>query len=193
MARGLLTDWLSRWPAGDWVKAWQLAFPRPYHALVTRESKHTGVPESLIYAVMREESAFDPGAESPANAYGLMQLIVPTAKLYARPAGLPYDAGALKRPRVNIALGSRALAKLAGRFSDNPLLAIPAYNAGPGRPRRWLRDRPSVDFDVWVELIPYRETRRYTKRVLASRAAYTFLYDRKDADDAMDLPLRLKT
>ncbi len=192
VARGLITDWLGRWPAGDWVKAWELAFPRPYHALVQRESKQTGVPETLIYAVMREESAFDPHAESPANAYGLMQLIVPTARLYARRLGLPYNARALERPAVSITLGSHALAKLGARFSSNPLLAIPAYNAGPGRPRRWLKQRPSVDFDVWVELIPYRETRRYTKRVLASRAAYTFLYDRKDADDAMDLPLKLK-
>ncbi len=192
VARGLLTDWLGRWPAGDWVKAWQLAFPRPYHALVEREAKRTGVPETLIYAVMREESAFDPAAESPAKAYGLMQLVVPTAKLYARPLGLPWDAHSLERPAVNIALGSHALAKLGGSFSNNPLLAIPAYNAGPGRPRRWLSQRPSLDFDVWVELIPFRETRRYTKRVLASRAAYTFLYDEKDADDAMDLPLKLK-
>jgi soluble lytic murein transglycosylase len=192
VARGLLTDWLGRWPAGDWVKAWKLAFPRPYHAVVEREAKRTGVPETLIYAVMREESAFDPRAESPANAYGLMQLIVPTARLYARPLGLPYDARSLERPAVNITLGSHALAKLGNRFSNNPLLAIPAYNAGPGRPRRWLHDRPSLDFDVWVELIPFRETRRYTKRVLASRAAYTFLYDEKNADDAMDLPLKLK-
>ena len=192
IARGLLTDWLARWPAGDWARAWELAFPRPYHRIVQRETQRTGVPEWLVYGVMREESAFDAGAVSPAEAHGLMQLIVPTARLYARPAGLPFDSRSLKRPAVNVALGCRALASLSETFKTNPVLAIPGYNAGPGRPRRWLRELPRLDFDVWVELIPIRETRRYTKRVLASRAAYAYLYDREVADEVMALPIRLE-
>jgi peptidoglycan lytic transglycosylase len=68
------------------------------------------------------------------------------------------------------------LANYMARFPQNMLLGIPSYNAGPGRPMRWLKDFPSVDFDVWVELIPFRETRMYTKRVLQSRGAYRFLY-----------------
>ncbi|MEB2325149.1 MAG: transglycosylase SLT domain-containing protein [Sorangiineae bacterium] len=189
VTRGLLSDWPQRWPAGDWVKAWQLAYPRPYHAVVEGEAKKNGVSEALIYAIMREESAFDPRAESPAEAYGLMQLVVPTAKLYAK--GLPVSPSALKTPVISITLGARALAKLAGTFENNPLLAIPAYNAGPGRPRRWARGRPNAEFDVWVELIPFRETRRYTKRVLSSRAAYTMLYDPDHAEAALELPLVL--
>ena len=191
VTRGLLTDWLARWPAGDWVKAWELAFPRPHRALVIRETKKNSVPECLVYGVMREESAFDAKAVSHANAYGLMQLIVPTAKMLAKPIGLPYSPAALKRPSVNISLGSRGLAELAKSFRTNPVLAIPGYNAGPGRPRRWLRQRPSMDFDVWVEAIPFNETRRYTKRVLASRAAYAFLYESDIADEMMVLPIRL--
>lgn len=192
IARGLLTDWLSRWPAGDWVKAWELAFPRPYDKLVALEAKKNGIPESLVYAVMREESAFDPDAVSHADAHGLMQLIVPTAKLLAKPVGLPYDADSLKRPAINISLGSRGLGELTLKtFAQNPLLAIPAYNAGPGRPRRWLRERPRMEFDVWVESIPITETRRYTKRVLASRAAYAYLYEKRTAPESMALPLRL--
>src|SRR5262249_29742459 len=146
------------------------------HALVEREAKKNAVPEELVYAVMREESQFDPGAESPARAYGLMQLIVPTARLYGKPLGLRPDAEALKRPAVNVTLGCRVLADLTHSFSTTPLLAIPGYNAGGGRPRRWLKDRPAIDFDLWVELIPFTETRRYTKRVLASRASYAYLY-----------------
>ncbi|HSC88937.1 MAG TPA: lytic transglycosylase domain-containing protein, partial [Polyangiaceae bacterium] len=130
-------------------------------------------------------------AESPAAAYGLMQLIVPTARTIGQKAGLPYSPAALKRPSVNIALGSRVLSSLSKQFPDNPWLAIPGYNAGPGRPKRWLRERPDVDFDVWVELIPFRETRRYTKRVLSSRAAYAFLYERENAEPALLLPRRL--
>jgi soluble lytic murein transglycosylase len=80
------------------------------------------------------------------------------------------------------------LADLTKRFAENPLLAIPGYNAGPGRPRRWVRDRPGFDFDVWVELIPFHETHRYTKRVIASRAAYAFLYEQ---DEKAVAPMRL--
>jgi soluble lytic murein transglycosylase len=192
IARGMLTDWLGRWPAGDWAKAWQLAYPRPYRNIVQRETKKNLVPESLVYAVMREESAFEPSAESHAAAYGLMQLIVPTAKILAKPLGLPSDASSLKQPTVNIALGTRGLAELEKTFSQNPLLAIPGYNAGPNRPRRWLRERPRVDFDVWVEMIPITETRRYTKRVLASRAAYAYLYERERSAESMALPVRME-
>jgi soluble lytic murein transglycosylase len=191
IARGLLTDWLSRWPAGDWSRGWELAYPRPYRVIVEREAKKNGVTPALVYGVMREESAFDPQAVSRAEAYGLMQLIVPTAKLYAPSLGLPHDPASLKRPAVNIALGSRMLSKLEQSFAQNPWLIIPAYNAGPGRPRRWLRERPHVDFDVWVELIPFSETRRYTKRVLSSRAVYGFLYEPETADALLALPAKL--
>ena len=142
---------------------------------------------------VQKESASDPEAHSAADAYGLMQLVEPTARMYAKKAGLPWDAAALKRPAVNIALGCRVLAKLNTLFADVPELSIPGYNAGPNRPRRWRRERAGLDFDLWVELIPLTETRRYTKRVLASRAAYAVLYDPEHADQALRLPLNLAT
>jgi len=168
-ARRALSAAPSSWPVDDWVDAWKLAYPAPYGDIVTREAKRSLVNPALIYAIMREESAFDADAESPADAFGLMQLIVPTAKTFARPLGLPFDRRSLKRPNVNVALGASVLAKYASAFPDNPLLAIPAYNAGPLNPRRWLKERPNADFDLWVELIPFVETRRYLKRVLSSR------------------------
>ncbi len=192
-ARRALSAAPSSWPADAWVDAWKLAFPAPFHEIVEREAKRTGQNTALIYAIMREESAFDPDAESAADAYGLMQLIVPTAKSLARPLGLPFDRASLKRPSVNVALGSGELARLAQAFPENELLAIPAYNAGPGNPKRWLRERPSADFDLWVELIPYVETRRYTKRVLSSRAAYAFLYQRDDFEKFAILPSKIQT
>lgn len=188
LAKRRLEEVVSRWPVGGWEKAWQIAFPRPYFDIVTREARATGVDMALIYAIMREESAFDPEAVSVAKAYGLMQLIEPTARMIAKKTNLPSHPAALKRPRVNVALGSRMLAQLAQTFEQNPLLAIPAYNAGPGRARRWLRERPRADFDLWVELIPYNETRRYTKRVLSSRAVYAFLYDRGAERSRLVLP-----
>jgi soluble lytic murein transglycosylase len=192
LTRRRLSDWLLRWPAGDWMDAWQVAYPRPYQKLVEVSAKRQGLSPALVYAIMREESAFDPEAESPADAYGLMQLIVPTARSAAKGTALPHDRRALKRPSVNIELGCRTLARYSNAFEGNALLGIPAYNAGPNRVRDWLAQRPTSDFDLWVELIPFLETRRYTKRVLASRAAYAFLYEPEGGDQALLLPVRVK-
>jgi soluble lytic murein transglycosylase len=133
-------------------------------------------------------STFDPDAVSPAKAFGLMQLIVPTAKKVARDVGIACDETMLSRPETNVALGCRFLADLRAKFPVNPHLAVSAYNAGPGAPVRWIASRESDDFDLWVEQIPYEETRRYTKRVLASYAAYAFLYDRNGLDAALSMP-----
>jgi soluble lytic murein transglycosylase len=193
LTRGLSSDWLPRWPSGDWTHAWRIAFPRPYHEVVAREAKRNDLAEALVYAVMREESSFDPAAESPVQAYGLMQLIVPTARRFAKPLGLRADAAALQRPVVNVTLGCQVLGDLSRSFPNDPLLAIPGYNAGASRPRKWVTDHPATDFDLWVELIPFQETRRYTKRVLASRATYAFLYGQGAPEDAVRLPLALST
>lgn len=191
VARGLLTDWLQRWPAGEWRRAWELAFPRPHHDMVRQNAQKNGVPEALVYGVMREESQFDEDVVSPAGAYGLMQVIPPTARHYGKQAGIPYSEAALKRPANNIAIGTLVLKSFTRPFEKDPLLCIPAYNAGPGRPKRWKRERPNLDFDIWVELIPFRETRRYTRRVLAARAAYGYLYDTDAAPETwLTLPLR---
>ncbi|WP_437907289.1 transglycosylase SLT domain-containing protein [Sorangium sp. So ce327] len=185
----LAGEWVDHYPVGRWRGAWELAYPRPFAGLVAAETKRSGIPEALAYAIMREESAFDPRVASPAQAFGLMQLIVPTAKLVAKPLGLPWSADALKRPEVNIALGCRYLSQLRGQFSDNPLLAIPAYNAGGGAPKRWIAERPSQSFDLWVERIPYEETRLYTKRVMTSLAVYELLYAGAQPGEALRTPL----
>ena len=181
-------DWLAHYPAGRWREAWEMAYPRAFSDVVEREAKKNGIPSALAYAVMREESAFDPEAASPAKAFGLMQLIVPTARKVAKDVGLAYDETSLYRPETNVALGCRFLAELRAKFPVNPSLAISAYNAGPGAPVRWIASRESDDFDLWVEQIPYDETKKYTKRVLASYAAYAFLYDRDRLDSALKLP-----
>jgi soluble lytic murein transglycosylase len=183
-----VSDWLAHYPAGRWREAWEMAFPRAFSDVVEREAKKNAIPSALAYAVMREESAFDPEAASPARAFGLMQLIVPTARKVAKDLGLGYDEASLYRPETNVALGCRFLAELRAKFPVNPSLAISAYNAGPGAPVRWIAARESDDFDLWVEQIPYDETKKYTKRVLASYAAYSFLYDRDRFDGALKLP-----
>jgi soluble lytic murein transglycosylase len=187
--RAELLDWTEHYPAGAWRSAWEIAFPRPYAAAVAAEATRSGIPESLAYGIMREESAFDPRVVSSANAVGLMQLIVPTAKRMGKALKLPGDADALKKPEINIALGCRYLSILRGQFKDNPLLAIPGYNAGGGKPKEWVEARPNEDFDLWVEQIPYEETRLYTKRVITSMSAYEFLYGKGKYGETFGLPL----
>ncbi len=183
------TDWTDHYPAGTWRNAWEIAFPRPYLPAVTTESTRSGISASLAYSIMREESAFDPRVVSSANAVGLMQLIVPTAKRMGKPLHLPGDAESLKRPEINVALGCRYLSILRNMFPDNPLMAIPGYNAGGGKPKDWINDRPNEDFDLWVEQIPYEETRLYTKRVITSLAAYDVLYGNTLPGEALGAPL----
>jgi soluble lytic murein transglycosylase len=183
-----LTEWLEHYPAGRWRTAWEISYPRPYADIVSGAAAQAGIPEALAYAIMREESAFDPRVVSPAQAVGLMQLIVPTAKMMAKPLNLPSDVESLKKPEVNIPLGCRYLAQLRKQFPDNVLLSIPGYNAGGGMPKRWLTDRAGYDFDVWVERIPFDETQKYTKRVIGTMAAYEWLYFQDKPTEARATP-----
>jgi len=184
--------WAGSWPSGDFEEAWRVAYPRPHAALVSTESRKNGLEEALVYAIMREESEFDEQAVSHAHAYGLMQLIVPTAKTAARGTGLGHDSRALLDPRTNIILGCRVLGDLMRRFDGEMVMAIAGYNAGPGRPRRWKRERPALELDIWIESIPYAETRNYVKRVLCSRAVYGYLYGDPRSAKTLELPRALR-
>lgn len=185
-------DWNKRYPVGRWRRGWELAYPRPFRDIVAREVGRWGVPEALGYGIMREESAFDEAVVSHANAYGLMQLIPPTAQLVARKLDLSVSTQDLKRPEVNIQLGCKLLGDLRVMFPQAPLLAIPSYNAGAGATKRWLKQGAAEDFDLWVESIPYEETRNYTKRVISSMVTYAYLYEPAAAEQLMRLPLRIR-
>jgi soluble lytic murein transglycosylase len=139
---------------------------------------------------MREESSFDPEARSPASAIGLMQLVLGTARLLVPGSQPAIDEGMLRRPDVSISLGTRLLSSLRASFPSDPALAIAAYNGGSGAVRRWLAERGANDFDVFVERIPYDETRTYLKRVLGSEAAYAYLYEPKVLDELLVFPSR---
>lgn len=187
-ARGRLADFRAHWPAGRWRLPWQVAYPRPWADVVTRESEAAGIPPALTWSIMREESAFHPDAKSAANAIGLMQLLVGTARQVSRGTPLVVDEDSLQRPEVSIALGARLLASIRARFPGNPSLAIAAYNSGSAPVRRWLDERAGEDFDVFVERIPYEETRNYLKRVLTSEAAYAYLYATDTLNELFALP-----
>jgi soluble lytic murein transglycosylase len=189
-ARGRLVDFRAHWPAGRWQLPWQVAYPRPWVDVVTTESKAAGIPAPLTWSIMREESAFNPDARSGANAIGLMQLLIGTARLVAKGTPVVVDEDSLHRPEVSIALGARLLASTRASFPGNPSLAIAAYNSGSAPVRRWLGERGSDDFDEFVERIPYDETRNYLKRVLTSEAAYAYLYAPDALAELFALPER---
>jgi soluble lytic murein transglycosylase len=189
-ARGRLVDFRAHWPSGRWLLPWQIAYPRPWADVVTTESKAVGIPAPLTWAIMREESAFNPDAKSGANAFGLMQLLVGSGRQYAKGTNLVVDEDSLRRPEVSIALGARMLASTRASFPGNPSLAIAAYNCGSAPVRRWLGERGNDDFDTFVERIPYEETRNYIKRVLTSEAAYATLYAPDTLAELYALPER---
>ncbi len=168
--------WLA--PKGAGAEQWQVAFPRPFAALVQAASKETDVHRHFIWGVMREESGFNPGVESHAAAVGLLQLILPTAKQMrsAKKKEPAVTKRSLTKPKVNIPLGARYLAHVK-RYTRAQWALVPAgYNAGAGALSKWLKRNGHLPLDLFVELIPYEEARWYTKRVVSSWAVYRALY-----------------
>jgi soluble lytic murein transglycosylase len=159
------------------LRRWQVAYPRPHLDLVLAEAERTGVEPALIYAIMREESAFLTGVHSYAGAQGLMQLMPATARGHAEDVRGEVTIERLWEPDVNIRIGANFLEHLGRHFDQNPVLMAAAYNAGRGRVNGWLRERPVDDLALWVEAIPPRQTRDYTKRVMGSLERYRYLYE----------------
>lgn len=164
--------------------AWECAYPRPYTHLLPAD-----VSRDLVYAIARQESQFHPGAISPASAVGLMQLLPETAEATAKRISVAFEPATLQRPDVNLLLGAAYLKELVDRFSPHLALAIAAYNAGPDAVARWQTRLRGADTDVFVESIPYVETREYVTRVLGNLARYGYL---ASGDAGIpDLPPRL--
>ncbi|WP_439888129.1 transglycosylase SLT domain-containing protein [Pseudomonas sp. MBLB4123] len=151
-------------------------FPMAHRSELTREAKKRGIHSSWVFAITRQESAFMADARSPVGAMGLMQLMPATAKETARRFGIPLSSPRLAyRPEVNIQLGAAYLSQIYGQFNGNRVLASAAYNAGPGRVRQWLRGADHLAYDVWIENIPFDETRQYVQNVLS----YAVIYGQK--------------
>lgn len=151
-----------------------LRFPLAYQKLYERASRQSGLPVHWMMALTRQESAFSPVAKSPVGATGLMQLMPATAREVAQRNGIGFSQDKLTQPDYNILLGSSYLKSVYQRFSDNRVLASAAYNAGPGRVRQWLGNMPAdaVAADVWIESIPFTETRNYVQNVLTYSTIY---------------------
>jgi soluble lytic murein transglycosylase len=171
-ARQAARDHLGEWAPED-GPLFAAAFPRPFGDLVAKHAQAVGIEPSLLQALIREESAFNPKARSWVGAMGLAQLMVPTAREVCQQVGVPWTgAAALYEPDLNLRLGSRYLANVMKKFDRNAFYAVASYNAGPGRVSGWLKGRKVVPMDEWVEDIPIEETRWYVKRVLSSEHVY---------------------
>jgi soluble lytic murein transglycosylase len=177
----------SRW-------AWACVYPRPYLDLVESVTTELALPAPVVYGIMRQESGFDPQVLSPVGAVGLMQLMPDTAKKVAEDHGLAYANMDLTHFATNVRLGTWYLKELHERLSSvakQPLplaaLAAGAYNAGPEAIERWAKRMHGVSFDVFVELVPYNETRGYIARVLSNWMRYAYFYGGDDQVPQVDL------
>jgi len=154
--------------------ALDLRFPIVYDTAILKASQKNGLDPSWLFGITRQESAFNPSARSHVGATGLMQLMPKTGQLIARLINQPLKkTSELLNPDRNIQLGSAYLRRMYDQNQHNPVLATASYNAGPHRIKRWLptQDLPA---DIWIENIPFKETRHYTQTVLSYAAIFDY-------------------
>ena len=158
------------------VEARRAFYPVAHAALVEAEAARAGVPASLLFGVIRQESVFTADVRSRTGALGLMQVMPATGRtLYRRETGRRGRPD-LRDPASNVRLGATYLRDLLARFQGDTAAAVAAYNAGPGRVRRWKRAAGPAPPDEFLESIPIPETRAYVERVLYFQGAYAALY-----------------
>jgi soluble lytic murein transglycosylase len=170
-------------------EALALMYPRAYQPSVERLAAEQGIDPYLIWAVMRRESSFRADVTSAANARGLMQVFPPTAvEISKRLSVNAPDPDELFSADLNVRFAAWYLAQLSARFGHLALCAA-AYNAGPGPVSRWLSERGNLPLDLFVERIPYKETRAYVKQVVADYFTYRQLYGAGQLEPELDLTL----
>ncbi|MCB0272512.1 MAG: transglycosylase SLT domain-containing protein [Bdellovibrionales bacterium] len=157
----------------------KLFFPLSPYTDFFDEKKTYRIPTIVALSIMKQESAFNPFAVSPANAFGLMQLIMPTAKRMAQKHNLQIRQWDLFTPSTNILLGTTYVAENLERFEQNIVDALISYNAGPGRAKEWKNRWGDMPEDVYIEMIPIQETRTYVKLILRNLYFYQRLYPKE--------------
>ncbi len=156
---------------------WDIFYPLAYWDIIVQESRARNLDPYQVAGLIRQETIFSSRARSSANAYGLMQVLVPTGRLTARKYGLTKEitAESLLEPRLNIQLGTAYLRDQIDKFGRIEYVAA-AYNAGPMRASQWTASLPS-EIDEWAEAVPFKETRGYVQGVVRNRLQYLRLYD----------------
>lgn len=149
-----------------------LRYPAPYPELLRASAREMNVDEALLYGLVRQESRFVPTARSSAGAFGLMQIMPGTARWVAARMGLKQWRHAVEDAvDANVSFGTYYLKEMLTRLDGSPVLASAAYNAGPGRAQAWRGDR-ALEGAVYIDTIPFTETREYVRKVMANAHQY---------------------
>ena len=152
---------------------WRILFPEPYWETIKTESAKNNLDPYLVAALIRQESEFNPSAVSPANAYGLMQLLPAVGKSMAHKEGLEhFQTFQLFDPAINIRLGTRYLRRTLDKFGGVTEYALAAYDAGDDRVLEWEAAGPYQGIDEFIESIPFTETREYVEGILRNLETY---------------------
>ena len=153
-----------------------LRFPLLFERFITREAKRQNLSPSLVYGVIRRESAFRETAVSPAGALGLMQVMPATAKMMTKKLGMKrMNRKQMRQANNNIKLGAGYLRQVLNKYNGHEILATASYNAGPHRVKKWLPEDEVLPADIWIDTITFDETRKYVKAVLF----YSTIFDWK--------------
>jgi soluble lytic murein transglycosylase len=154
----------------------QVIYPLAYWDSIKRESARLGLDPYIIAALIGQESTFDPQIKSPANAWGLMQVVPATGRRLARSLEIRnFSTRRLTEPELNLRLGTYYFARLIQQFGGT-YYALASYNAGENRVVRWKAERPGLDEDEFIDDIPFPETQNYVKRILGTAEDYRRLY-----------------
>jgi len=157
-----------------------LRFPLAYQKTVQNYAKNYKIPKELIYAIIRQESGFRDDVVSSAGAHGLMQIMPATAKSISKYGKIAYlDKKQLFLSQKNIQIGAAYLQQLTKRFHNHPILIAAAYNAGPRQAAYWQKNHSPQEIDVWIETLPWQETRNYLKNIVAFYAVYQYRMQQK--------------
>jgi soluble lytic murein transglycosylase len=156
-----------------------LRYLAPFRDQVTAKAREVALDDGWVYGLMRQESRFVMDARSSVGAKGLMQLMPATARWVAQKIGLSdYHPSRVAEMDTNVTLGTRYLKMVLESLDNQPVLASAAYNAGPGRARKWRADRP-LEGAIYAETIPFNETRDYVKKVMSNAVYYAMLFEDK--------------
>lgn len=164
-------------PEGHARTWWEHAYPLAYRPLIEQWRDLGNSPPYYLYAIMRKESGFDPHIVSYADARGLLQMIPPTTRRVVRALGLDYTEDMLYDPELNVRVGSWYIGRLYHKFKGQVPIAAGSYNSGPRPVMRWLRKNGHRPIDELVELVSYKQTRGYMKKVTETYARYLYLYE----------------
>ncbi|MFO0607192.1 MAG: transglycosylase SLT domain-containing protein [Polyangiales bacterium] len=184
-------DALDPLPTTDTRWVWDCGFPRPHAPLVEAAEDANGMPRHYLFAIMRQESGFNARDVSNARAIGLLQMVPPTTRRVAESLHLEYREEMLFDPAYNIRVGGWYIGRLYRQYHGVVPRAAGSFNAGPGAMNRWVQGFGGEDLDVFVERIPFDETRNYVRRVTQNLARYRYLYGPRDEGGApLRVPLR---